>query len=171
MSQLTEQQKEQLLNEQLNQLKTEIKPGKDLWAGIDLAIESEQLSDNEVKSGSFSWQSIAATVAIVSMVGYISLQGPAPDSVPQITQVAVAEQLISSHQLQKQAILASYGEEATVNANWQTQMNELDEAALAIKAALKNSPENPALLQMLRQVHQQQINVIENAHKPRFQQI
>ena len=44
-------------------------------------------------------------------------------------------------------------------------------AADAIKAALENDPNNMALLRMLQSVYQQQIDLIERVHAPKWQQI
>ncbi|AGH47072.1 hypothetical protein C427_4973 [Paraglaciecola psychrophila 170] len=48
---------------------------------------------------------------------------------------------------------------------------ELDDAADAIKTALENEPNNMALLKMLQSVHQQQINIIERVHSPKWSQL
>ena len=62
------------------------------------------------------------------------------------------------------------GKNALTN-NWQQQLAELDSAAEAIKKALLNEPDNMALLKMLQSVHQQQINLIERVHSPKWSQI
>ena len=61
--------------------------------------------------------------------------------------------------------------QATLTENWQQQLEELDEAAIAIKKALENEPNNVALLKMLKKVHQQQIMLIERVHAPAWKTI
>ena len=67
-------------------------------------------------------------------------------------------------------MLVRFQEQPALTHNWQEQLTELDEAADAIKAALENEPNNMALLKMLQSVHQQQINLIERVHSPKWQQ-
>ena len=55
--------------------------------------------------------------------------------------------------------------------NWQKQIDELDEAAIAIKKALAEEPNNPALLKMLKNVYQQQMMIIERVHEPRWKRV
>lgn len=157
---------EQLLAEKLQQLPAEISPKRDLWAGIDHALETQAETKKKLP-----WTGIAAATAMVSMVGWLSFQTPAPEQQNNSGILQVATELSAQHQQQKQALLVSYADQPVVVENWQVQMKELDDAALAIKAALKNSPNNQALLHMLQSVHQQQINLIEKAYKPRFQRI
>jgi hypothetical protein len=55
--------------------------------------------------------------------------------------------------------------------NWQQQLKDLDEAEKAIKEALQDSPNNPALLGMLKHVYQQELAIIERVHAPTWQAI
>ena len=48
---------------------------------------------------------------------------------------------------------------------------ELEEAEYASKEALKNEPQNQALLTMLAQIYQQQLGLIKKGHAPRWQSI
>jgi Tfp pilus assembly protein PilF len=52
-----------------------------------------------------------------------------------------------------------------------TRRSSLEEAEQAIKQALENEPQNQALLTMLAQVYQQQLDLINKVHAPRWQQI
>ena len=68
-------------------------------------------------------------------------------------------------------LLVSYQKAQPITDNWQTQLEELDAAAEAIKPALKTDPNNKALLQMLQQVYQQQLSLIETVYNPKWQAI
>ena len=72
---------------------------------------------------------------------------------------------------QKASLLVAYQDQNAVADNWQGQLAELESAADAIKAALQNDPNNMALLRMLQSVYQQQIDLIERVHAPKWQQI
>ena len=72
---------------------------------------------------------------------------------------------------QKQSLLVQYKNQDALTNNWQAQLQELEEAEQAIKQALENEPQNQALLTMLAQVYQQQLDLINKVHAPRWQQI
>jgi hypothetical protein len=61
--------------------------------------------------------------------------------------------------------LIRFQDQPALTQNWQDQLTELDDAAVAIKMALRNESNNMALLKTLRYVHQQQINLIERVHQ------
>ncbi len=64
-----------------------------------------------------------------------------------------------------------YQNQPALTDNWQQQLTELEDAERAIKQALENEPENPALLKMLAQVYQQQLDLINKVHAPKWQTI
>lgn len=155
---------EQHLQQQLEALPEQQQPEKDLWRGIELAINQSQPYTNSARK---RWYAMAASLLVVGFAGWLSWQMP--------QQAADAESLAtllsSQHQQQKQALLVSFkGQQALTN-NWQEQLLELDDAAEAIKKALQQEPDNPVLLKMLQQVYQQQIDLIETVHAPKWQQI
>ena len=77
----------------------------------------------------------------------------------------------SQQQQQVSSLLASYQSTPALTEDWQQQLKELDDAADAIKTALKEDPDNSALIKMLHHVYQQQIALIERVHAPKWQQI
>jgi hypothetical protein len=64
--------------------------------------------------------------------------------------------------------LIRFQDQPALTQNWQDQLTELDDAAVAIKMALRNESNNMALLKTLRYVHQQQINLIERVHSSKW---
>ena len=84
---------------------------------------------------------------------------------------ALVDALSEQQDEQMTTLLASYDSAPELSENWQTQLKELDDAAVVIKAALKDDPNNRALLKMLKHVYQQQITLIERVHAPKWQQI
>lgn len=64
-----------------------------------------------------------------------------------------------------------YQSQAALTDNWQVQLQELEDAEQAIKQTLENEPKNKALLSMLAQVYQQQLDLINKVHAPRWQHI
>jgi sugar phosphate isomerase/epimerase len=96
-------------------------------------------------------------------------------SINQQTNLLSGDDLVASlseqHQQQKSALLVEFKDQPALTENWQDQLKEMDEAAEAIKLALVNEPNNMPLLKMLQTVHQQQINLIERVHSPKWSQI
>ncbi|MCY7296532.1 hypothetical protein [Alteromonas sp. a30] len=168
------------LNEQLAQLPDSIEPSKDLWVGIEHSLLRTQqnnlekdIKDNQVLKSRWSLSHVAKTqplwamAAAVAFVAVIGWFGVKPEQA-QPDLVNLAEVLASQHEQQKQALLVSYQEVKPVTNDWQAQLKELDDAAEAIKMALKNDPNNKALLQMLQQVYQQQLSLIETVYNPKW---
>lgn len=149
------------------QLPAEKLPQRDLYKGIEFAINAPQTT---IASGKSIVYGLAASVCLVALVGYFSYQTGAENSGQQVIQ-QVVQQMSAQHAEQKQSLLASYAGTAEMTQNWQQQLSELDDAADAIKQALENDPNNIALLKMLKRVHEQQIALIERVHAPAWQQI
>jgi len=156
---------EQALAEQLADVNKEQQPDRDLWPGIELALSSEtpNLSPPVARTKMYL---IAATVAMFALIGWLSVnQQPVS-----LTGDDLVASLSEQHLKQKNALLVSFQDQPALTQNWQQQLSELDDAADAIKMALENEPNNMALLKMLQSVHQQQINLIERVHSPKWQQ-
>ncbi|MDO6694855.1 hypothetical protein Q4574_16275 [Aliiglaciecola sp. 3_MG-2023] len=159
------------LRAQINALSNEKQPERDLWAGIEVALTEETGANQQITKTSsesrFKMIAIAASFALVCVLSWYSLQ-PATG---QITGQDLVAALSSQHEAQKDALLVKFQDQPALTENWQKQLSELDEAADAIKAALKQDPNNIALLKMLQNVHQQQIDLIERVHSPKWRQI
>lgn len=171
---------EQALQDKVRALPKEIQPKKDLWQGIDIALTPAGQAQNSVveerKSaavvnifGNSGMRNLAlaASVALVAVLGWNGLQ-KSPELAPTSNLVS---HMMQQHDEQKSVLLASLSESAELTDNWQSQLQELEQAASAIEAALQNDPDNITLLKMLQQVHQQQLALIERVHAPVWQEI
>ncbi|GGW83648.1 hypothetical protein [Alteromonas halophila] len=160
------------LKQQLDTLPEEKHPERDLWRGVALALENEADTSTAKPGWRSGWAAMAASVALIAMVSWYSLQQPSGPTEPSaITGEALVQALSQQHEQQKQALLVEYTDTPALADNWQQQLDELDDAAAAIKAALAEDPDNPALLRMLQNVYQQQITLIERVHAPKWQRI
>ncbi|WP_299079902.1 hypothetical protein [uncultured Paraglaciecola sp.] len=157
---------EEVLAEQLTKVDKEQQPERDLWPGIELALSSDTQDTSPSVVGGKMYL-IAATTAIFGLIGWLSV-GQQPVS---LTGDGLVASLSAQHLQQKNALLVKFEDQPALTQNWQSQLTELDAAAEAIKAALKNEPNNMALLKMLQSVHQQQINLIERVHSPKWSHI
>jgi hypothetical protein len=150
------------LNESLTQLNKNITPDKELWDGIERAIMTNKQASTV---NSVVWPKLTAIAAccvaalVSTMVFFTSPE----------TNTAVA--MSDFFTKQKQSLLVQYQSQAALTDNWQVQLKELEDAEQAIKQTLENEPQNKALLSMLAQVYQQQLDLINKVHAPRWQQI
>ncbi|CAM4181446.1 hypothetical protein PSOS111911_06315 [Pseudoalteromonas ostreae] len=152
---------ETFLTESINNTESEISPQKDLWPGIEKALTHAPLA--QVKAA--LWPKLAG-VAACSVAALLTVQLLFSGSEPG-TSVVMSDYFTQ----QKQTLLVQYQNQPALTDNWQQQLTELEDAERAIKQALKNEPENPALLKMLAQVYQQQLDLINKVHAPKWQQI
>lgn len=152
------------LKQQLAALPRDKQPDRDLWQGVELALANDVSNKPRLTA---KYYLLAASFAAFALLGWLSLS---QQSNPLSGQDLVAV-LSEQHQQQKHALLVKFKDQPALTQNWQQQLTELDEAAGAIKAALENEPNNMALLKMLQNVHQQQINLIERVHSSKWSQI
>lgn len=170
------------LQQKIQQLPESIQPKRDLWPGIEASLVERELAqreqaaantaalnDNKAANDAGFWKplAMAAAVACISLMGWLGYHN-SPSTSPELPLVQVLSQ---QHEQQKQALLVSFSGRNASTDNWQEQLQELDAAAAAIKQALQQDPDNLALLKMLQQTYQQQIQLIEKVHTPGWQAI
>ena len=177
---MSKQDFEQDLATQIAQLDKSVQPERDLWQGIELSLAKEQASasqaDSHRESGNRGpvkyWLAAAASFAFVGVLTWNVINQPVSQGAPEhLVSEDLVQALSQQHEQQKQSLLVQFQDQPALTKNWQQQLDELDEAAAAIKAALEQDPNNVALLKMLQNVHQQQIDLIETVHSPKWQQI
>lgn len=170
---MSDQHFEKKLRQQIDDLDKTIMPRRDLWPGIEIALAAEATERDNVDQSRPQRARMLAAAASVAFVGLLSwtlVKQPAP--VDTVTpQMDVVSALVSQHEEQKDALLVKFQDQPALTQNWQEQLKELDKAAVAIKKALQQEPNNLALLKMLQNVHQQQIDLIERVHSPKWRQI
>ncbi len=161
---MNDNQFERLLQEKLDDLPREIQPQRDLWPGIDLALENHAQGANKpaLLAG------IAASIAVFSLVGLLILNtGTDPGNEPgELAQLV--SNMSEQYENQKRSLLASYEQQPALTDNWQQQLQELDDAATVIRTALTEDPGDADLIRLLQQVYQQQIKLIQSVHQPRW---
>lgn len=164
---------EQELNSKVNALPRETVPDKDLWPAIERSIATpsssiEQKHQHQKPVFTTRWLAVAAGVTVIALSALLLPHATDPwqQKNDQIVEVMSAQQ-----QQQVQSLLARYQDSPALTNDWQSQLDELSDAATAIKKALKEDPNNAALIRMLHHVYQQQIALIERVHAPKWQQI
>ncbi|MFQ3250429.1 MAG: hypothetical protein ACI9O6_002267 [Glaciecola sp.] len=167
---------DEALEKRIEQMALDKQPERDLWKGIEQAIELDaKKSASAEKShteGKHLFRSpkpmfaMAASFLVLVVVGWMSFESGKNLQGENLV-AAMSEQ----HNLQKQSLLIRFKDQPASTDNWQQQIEELDEAAQAIKKALAQEPNNPALLKMLKNVYEQQMAIIERVHEPRWERI
>lgn len=150
------------LQQRMAELPAELEPSRDLWPGIERAIRQQQWQQQkQTRSTLWPGLALAASVCVVSVIGWFSWQ-----------QVSVAEpNWIAQVEQQKQALLVAYQDVPAVTDNWQAQLTELEHAAQSVRDALAKDPNNTVLLAMLQRIYQQQLDLINQVHQPKWQQL
>ncbi|NQZ08065.1 MAG: hypothetical protein HRT35_12975 [Algicola sp.] len=172
------------LQQQIDALPRQMKPSRDLWAGIDNAIEQQQQGKR-----AFSYQklsAVAASFAVLGFTAWLTLnaniplgagEGEASLSVQvPATQVSgenleYVTEMTESFEIQKHDLLVKYEGQKPNADNWRAQLKELDSAATAIKKVLDQDPSNAQLIKMLQQTYQQQLDLIKAVNKSPWQTI
>jgi len=154
------------LKHSLDSMPEEIQPKKDLWQGIDRAIDfnAKPKANNHFTKLSVIAACFAAALLSINFLSntQVSPQGSEINNVASISQLFETE---------KQALLVQYQAKPALTDDWQSQLDDLEQAEAAIKQALKNEPQNSTLLRMLAQVYRQQLELINRVHQPKWQQI
>lgn len=152
---------EETLNRALNELDRDITPARDLWPGIDHAINANTVAVPK----------IVAIAASVLLAVSLAISGNLYFSSTQTNERGVDEfiaLLQSEHEKNKQSLLVEYQDQAALAPDWESQMQQLEQAEQAIYEALKGDTENIELLKILRQVQTKQIELIESVYAPLF---
>lgn len=168
---MTTNKSQDSLQQQLASLPQDVQPDRDLWQGIELAITQQPTITEKAKPKSWVYGAVAASILVPAVAVWISISSLSGPVEPGLDSAALIAQLSEQYESQKSSLLVTYQDKPALTDNWQAQLTELEDAASAIKAALKQDPNNVALLRMLQTVYQQQIDLIERVHAPKWQQI
>lgn len=161
-------------NKRMKELKLEMQPERDLWKGIEQALEhnpktqsaTHTLAKKRYFSNTKPILAMAASLMMIAVIGWMSFE-----SGKSVQGETLASIMSEQHNNQKQSLLIRFKDQPATTDNWQQQIEELDEAAEAIKKALAEEPNNSALLKMLKNVYEQQMAIIERVHEPRWNRI
>lgn len=169
---MNKQVSEQELNAQIDKLPKEMQPQRDLWSGIERAIQhkSQQTISDDKKNNVVPMAWAASLIAAV-LVAWVSF-APAPQlATPlavnnEISTEQVVSAMHTSFQQQKQAMLVSFGspDMTLLPIKMQTQLTELAQARKAIEKALAKDSNNVDLLNLLRFTQQQELNLLQKLY-------
>jgi len=152
------------------ELPLEMTPDRDLWTGIDKAINGQARKSVNLNQGNkvipMAW---AASVVAAVLVTWLSFS-PQQATTPKLNLLTVMQQDFTE---QKQAMLVSYGQPkiSQLPQEMQDQLSELASARQAIEKALLDDGNNSDLLNLLRWTQKQELDLIKQLYSPKWQSI
>lgn len=163
---LTQTSASSALEKQLARVSPTLTPERDLWAGIDHAIEHQQPVAARRRG---PWLAVAATVMVGVAVGWLTFTGPAPT--PQMTLATLAKQMSEDFHAQRQTMLVSYGQQdySALSQGMQTELAQLETGIAAVNRALEADPDNAELLELLGFLQQQVLDLLSRLYQPGWQ--
>jgi len=166
---MTNQDQDQRLDVRIDNLSKDIQPPKDLWAGIEHAIE---IRESERRYSSYKLH-IAACFCVFVIGGFWLFNLPSSlTSAPESAEInhemmsLLIEDMDRGFNQQKAQLLHVYDGRVAHTTDWKDQLNELESARAGIKIALAEDPENRYMIQLLQSIQQQQLDLIESVHAP-----
>ena len=161
---------EQDLQVKIDELPQEMSPERDLWIGIEKAIQHKtQESANRRGKNIIVPVAWAASVCLAVLMTWGSMT-PTEDSMQTLS---VASVLKEDFAQQRQTLLVSFGapDISKLSPEMQAELNKLASARKSIEKALTDDPENADLLNLLRWTQQQELDFIEKLYSPQWQSI
>ena len=166
------------LNEQVANLANEMTPERDLWPGIERALNHKsQVSSGDKQSNVFVPSAWAASIAMVMLMSWFTFsRSTVEQSVPVMVQnqqktSPTPGQLVNFMQqnfkLQKQTLLASYGQPTVdrLPVAMQKELTQLADARASIRKALLTDNNNADLLNLLDFTQQQELKLLQQLYR------
>lgn len=168
---MTKQNSEQQLQAQIDALSAEIKPQRDLWAGIEHAIEHNALIADEPKKrdvAPFAWA--ASIVAAVLLTWTLNSPINTAVTTADLSPIELLEQQYSQ---EKSSMLVSFGQPdlRKLPDSMKKQFSELQSARESLLKALEDDPNNADLLNLLKWTQSQELSLLEQLYSPQWQTI
>ncbi len=154
---------EQRLLDALEALPREVLPQRDLWPGIAHGL---MMPEREPVAWYRHAALAASVVLVLSLSLYFGTQQPL-----QALPNSVVEEFLSSlkneHAINKQTMLVQYQDQEAYYPDWEKDLEDMEQAEAVIFEALRDDPENLQLIRMLRQVQDNQLDLIDAVFDPR----
>jgi len=161
---------EQTLQDALAQLPKEITPERDLWSGIEKAINQKVTSSSTDRNKAFVPSAWAASVVAAVLLTWITL---APEQVGTESTTTLVATMQQNFEQQKQSMLVNFGtpDIKQLPVAMQTELIKLSSAQKTISKALADDPNNSDLLNLLRWTQQQELDLLKQLYSPQWQTI
>ena len=166
------------LAEQVATLPVEMTPERDLWSGIERAINHKRQEVAAENQGNLFMPSAwAASIALVMLVSWFTFSPSInEESEPVlvktqekngVTQGQLVNFMQQNFKKQKQTLLASYGQPTVdkLPAAMQQELTQLSDARASIRKALLTDENNTDLLNLLDFTQQQELKLLQQLYR------
>ncbi|MES2603303.1 MAG: hypothetical protein V4603_00090 [Pseudomonadota bacterium] len=144
----------------INALPRELAPARDLWPGIDHAINA-----SSAVMGYRPYALAASVLLVLGLSVFYGVRQPLPSITDPGIEAYISD-LQVEHQRSKEAILVEFRDQQPWYPEWEDQLHQLETAENAIYDALRNDPDNRELLSILRDVQNKQLKLIDAVFAP-----
>ncbi len=177
---------EQELQQHLQQLPKELTPERDLWSGIERAINESACENTGLKKHNtvvklalfktpLAWTaSVIVAVLLATQLNSWQLnQHKIPTAQTQQLGFDAVSFIQQNFNQQKHSLLVSYGNPdiKQLPTKMQQELQLLENAQIEISQALAKDKNNQNLLNLLQWTQQQELKLIEQLYRPRWQSI
>ena len=161
---MSKQDYEKLLDTYVDELPKELTPPKDIWSGIDHAIELRASKNRWQKKNALKAAAVAAF--FIGSTWFIRAEFYSNNNHfnNEVNLSMLANDIDKGFQMQKANMLATYAGQPALTSTWEDQLRELETARDDIWEALKQNPNNKYMVQILVEIQQQQLDLIKNVH-------
>lgn len=162
---------DQLLQAQIEQLPKEMSPSRDLWQGIDKAIDfnnqQQAIVSKSKHTPRLAW---AASVVAAVLITWLSVENYSPQTAGELT---LAAQMNQTFEQERKLLLTSYGQANVNNLTpaMQVQLEQLKKARESLQKALIEDEHNADLINLLQWTQQQELDLLEKLYRPQWQSI
>lgn len=162
---------QQQLQQKLEQLPREMSPERDLWPGIEQALQRQPQTANRTRPRTralpVAW---AASLVAAVLLTWVGLSPQQQNLQGELSLVATMK---NNFKQQKQTMLVSFGqpELTKLPKAMQQQLTQLASAREAIQVALAADANNVDLVNLLRWTQQQELALLEQLYSPKWQSI
>lgn len=171
--------REERLSQEMAKHQQELTPSRELWRGVAASIQQDPDAGKAATRSVGLLAAVVAGVLLLPLVWLMLPQQQKPDSHAELVAL-----LNAHHQQQKSLLVASY-DSSEVNYQmasyteqtpvFATDLERLRAASIALTDALYKDPDNRGLLDMLRWVQAQELELMEielqSQSKTRWQQL
>jgi hypothetical protein len=172
---------EKSLQDQVSALPNEMTPQRDLWAGIERAIQAKNQDEASFESSTkkvfipTAWAASIVAAVLVTWVSFTpnfssqSIDMAQQKNSPLNLVIAMQE----NFQQTKQTMLISFGQPkvSELPKEIQAELTKLSSALKTIEKALLEDPSNSDLLNLLRWTQKQELDLLTQLYSPKWQSI
>ena len=172
---------EQDLQKTVAELPDEMTPQRDLWAGIERAIQTKKQDEpsfDAPKKTAFIPTAWAASLVAAVLVTWISFSPQLADKSVNIAQqdnspLNLVMAMQENFKQTKQTMLVSFGQPkvSELPKEIQAELTKLSSALKTIEKALLADPSNNDLLNLLRWTQKQELDLLSQLYSPKWQSI